>query len=319
MCLIGSLILTITLIICLSALLIVALIHDNKYSIDDFIVYVESDGEYSKKTGMGFVYKIDGGYNYIITNYHVVESNDYLYVYNFKNDGTSAKIIYYDIYTDIAVLKIKDCLRLKAAKIDNKDFKENDKIYYYNIFKKTIDNGSIISFDNEINISSSYGNSFYNAVSIKASVESGNSGSPVFNKLNEVIGMISLKDEDTNSGFYIPIKNVIDIVTKLENHTLVRPNLGAKFINVTNHDLLNEYGINTELSNGVVILDVVSEYPLSKSGLNNGDIIISIDGVQINNVIELQKQIYSHKIGDKINLEYYSSGNLNSAIIILEK
>jgi len=296
-----------------------ALIYDNKYSINDSMVFIESYSSESIKEGMGFVYKEDADNSYIITNYHVIDNSENIYVYNLNNKKEKANIIDYDIYTDIAILEIKDNLNLEPCIIGNNNVNENDTINYFNINKKTIEKGTILNIDNEININANYGSSFYNAISIKADIENGNSGGPIFNINDEIIGIISLKEEDSDIGFYIPINNVINIVTKLENHTLARPNLGATFANSTNTEVLTQYGINTMGVNGVVVLEVIENYPLFVSGIIKGDIITKINNQVVSDVVDMQKIIYSHNIGDTITLEYYRNNVLSEIDIVLNK
>lgn len=317
--LVTGLIGTITFILILVTLLVMALIYDNKYSINDSIVFVESYSSESIKEGMGFVYKEDATTSYIITNYHVIYDSENIYVHNLDNKKEKASIVDYDIYTDIAILEIEDNLNLGPCIINDNKIEENDIIYYFNINKRNIEKGTVLNLDNEININANYGNSFYNAISINADIENGNSGGPLFNINDEVVGVISLKEEDNDIGFYIPIDSAMDIVTKLENHTLVRPNLGATFANSTNIEMLNQYGINTMGVNGIVILEATENYPLYVSGLTKGDIITKINDEAVFNVVDMQKIIYSYDIGDTITLEYYRNNILSRIDITLNK
>ena len=128
-----------------------------------------------------------------------------------------------------------------------------------------------------------------------------------------------IKEEDKQNGYYIPIKDVMDIVTKLENHTLVRPNIGGVFISSSNIDALNQNFIEIPNISGVVVADVAPDYPLSIAGFIKGDVITKIDDVTITDVIDMQKEIYSHNAGDTITIEYYRYGILNTASVVLNK
>lgn len=291
----------------------------NDYKPINSLVFIESIGDDFIKEGMGFVYKIENNNNYIVTNYHVIDNNDYVYVYNHYNDKVVANIVDYDIYSDIAILEIEDKLDLKEAKININNVKENDEINYFNIRKSNIKSAKVLSLDNEIILNSDYGNSFYNAISIDGDIARGNSGGAIFNVNNEVIGLISLMEDNNNIGFYIPIGYVMNIVTKLENHELIRPNLGAVFANTTNSDILNEYEISVDIEKGVVILAVTEDYPLNKTGLVKGDVITKVNNVIIDDVNDLQREIYSCNIGDTITLEYYRDNKANKVDVVLDK
>ena len=291
----------------MSVLLALAIIDNSKYKVEDSIVYVDT----TEKQGMGFVYKVENNISYIITNYHVIDLAQNIYI----NNKMKAEVLEYDKYSDIAILKVNK--KLKPT-IINEDSSLED-IYYFNINNDITERGSVLSLNNEIIINTTYGTSFYAAIEIEGNIEEGNSGSPLLNSNDEVIGLISLKDVDKDTAFALPIGYVMKIVNKLENHILYRPNLGATFINTTNIEKLNEYSVNTFGINGVVVLDIKEEYPLYVSGLHNGDIITKINDIIITDVSTLQKELYSHNFGDDIYIEYYREGISNIVVVNLNK
>ena len=283
-----GLIFTITSTLAMIVLLVMAIIHENGYEPIDSIVFIEAINNESVKEGMGFVYKIKDDKNYIVTNYHVVGSSNSLYVENSVNEKISAKMIWYDIYTDIAVLQINNELNLKEAIVSSDKTNVSDEIYYYNI------------------------------KAISADIENGNSGGPIFNNESELIGMICLKEEESTNAYYLTHEYLVDIVTKLENQTLFRANLGATFVNTTNVDVLNQYGIFVGDLVGVVMLDLKDGFPLQASGLVHGDIITKINDFQITNVNELQKYIYSFDLNETVSIEYLREGIYNRVDVILK-
>ena len=188
-----------------------------------------------------------------------------------------------------------------------------------NKVKNKIEKGKVLKLDNEILLDTNYGNSFYEGISIEGNISEGNSGGPVLNKKNEVIGLISLKEENKNISIYMPIDDVIEMVSKLENHTLKRPNLGATFANVSNKEVINNYNLDVELSNGIVILDLIEKYPLKESGFELGDIIVSINEEEIDDIVDFRKKIYSFSINDKIKIKFYRNDKYYEKYIILSK
>ena len=111
----------------------------------------------------------------------------------------------------------------------------------------------------------------------------------------------------------------MNVVTKLENHTLVRPNLGAIFISYNNVEALSQYGIIPGDIAGVVVAEVTEQYPLNMAGLIKGDIITKINNIEIANVDKLQKEIYSYNINDSVNIEYFRNGIYNNVDVLLDK
>ena len=308
-----SIIIVIALIICVITLFF------KKYNIESSIVFIESlNGDY-KSEGMGFVYKIKDNSNYIITNYHVIDGNEEIYVYNLNKEKIKAEVVDYDKYTDIALIKIKDKLNLKETKIGKNNVKEKEFVFYFNVDNSKLEKGKVLDLENEVFLETSYGNSYYKGVSIEGNIIEGNSGGPILNKNGEVIGLISLKEEGTNVAIYLPIDKVIDIVSKLENHMLIRPNLGGIFASASNKEILSSYKINASLSKGVVILDLTEGYPLKKYGFEVGDIIVFINDEEIIDIFDFRKNIYNFFINDKIKVKFYRNNVYYEKDVILYK
>lgn len=284
----------------------------NKSNIINSVVYIESLDEVSVRSGTGFVYKVDSGKNYIVTSYHVIEGYSDIYVYNSDKEKIKASILNYDEYTDIAILTIEDKLNLKEAVIgESNKIKEEDKVYVIgsldleNINSKSY--GKIIDIKKKITIETTNGSTNLNAIELNIDVTNGNSGGPLLNKNNEVIGMMFVKEENKNIAYALPINFVIDIVTKLEHNQLQRPNLGAVMCNSTNTKLLNEYGINVKVE-GVVLLELNELGVLYKLGLQKGDVITEFNGITINNVNELREELYKMEKGNNTEITYYRDG-----------
>lgn len=284
----------------------------NKKDINNSVVYIECIDEVSVRSGTGFKYKVDGDKNYIVTSYHVIEGYNDVYVYNSDKEKIKASILNYDEYTDIAVLTIEDKLDLKAVVIgDSSNINEEDKVVAVgnldleNINSKTI--GKIIDTEKEITIDTTQGSSNLNAIELDIDVTYGNSGGPLLNKDNQVIGMMFVKEENKNIAYALPINFVMDIVRKLENNELQRPNLGAIMCNSTNTELLNEYELNVEVD-GVVLLELNELGVLYKSGLQSGDVITEFNGIITSNVNELREELYKNEKGNIVEITYYKDG-----------
>jgi len=278
-----------------------------KDNIYDSVVYIESTNEESIKNGTGFVYKEKDNKYYIVTSYHVIE--DYKNVYIYDNDNkVKANIINYDEYTDIAILTVENNFNFKEVKLGNSDKVNNeDEVFVVSTRIDDIIKGKIISKNKSITFETTHGSSNLNAFELNINVDKGDSGSPLLNKKNEVIGMMFIKESDTISYAH-PINFVVDIINKLEKNELKRPNLGASMCNSTNQELLNEYSIVIDDVSGVVLLQVNGGYSLSNAGLKKGDIITKFNNKVINNVNELREELYNNKIGDNVSLKYYRDG-----------
>lgn len=255
--------------------------------------------------GTGFVYKIED-YCYILTNYHVLNYYDKIIVYNTYNK-IEADVLAFDEYEDIAILIVdKDFVdkALNIGKISN----NNDKIYIkgvgenkYN--RKTI-SGILLSdkepfkfnYDNKIKM--------LDVIKFKANIVDGDSGSPILDKNNKVIGIVTMRSNDnTDEAYALPIDDVMKEVNLLEKIDFKRVNLGIE---------ASTYGDNIS---GVLLDKVYENYIAYKAGLRENDIIVSIDGVDIKDVSEFRYYLYKHKINDEIRLKYYRDGSYNDVVI----
>ena len=266
------------------------------------LVYIECIDDSTISSGTGFVYKVDDNKNYIVTNYHVIQGYFDIYVYNINKEKVRANVVNYDENNDIALLVINDKLGLNEVSIGNiSNIKKGSKIFVVepllNNNNKTIYEGKVLNLKKSLNIGIDF-----SAIEILAKTEPGNSGGPLLDKDGKVIGMMFLKDSSkSNIGFAIPINFVIDTVKKLEN----RPNLGAIMTNTTNVDLIKEYDIETVDVSGVILLEMDYKGLLYQYGLEKGDIIVSVNMIDITNIREFRDELYKYKKGDIIQLMYY--------------
>ena len=282
---------------------------DKKVDLYDCNIYIEAINDNKGSRGSGFVYKVENNKAYIITCYHVIEGYNDIYVYNINNKKVKANLFKYDEYTDIAILEINNTLNLKKVKIgDSNKINKGDNIYIISnsLNKESLTNGVITFIDKKITFNTTHGSSNVSAIEIDANIVKGNSGGLVLNYNSEAIGMIFLKEADLNDvAFALPINFIMDIVSKLENNELNRPNLGAIMTNTTNVDLIREYGLKESNIEGVILLYINGNSILDNAGLINGDIITRFNNIDINNVNELREELYKKVVGDTVNIEYY--------------
>ena len=172
--------------------------YSNLNGVKDSVVYIESIDAETIKSGSGFVYRVKNNKNYIVTSYHVIQGYTDIYVYNNNKEKVEASILNYDEYTDIAILAIENSLGLKESVIGNSDnVSENDEVYAVgtpldinNI--NTVSYGVILSNKSYITLSTSIGSRNIEVIEVDTLVDSGNSGGPLLNKSDEVIGMMFL-------------------------------------------------------------------------------------------------------------------------------
>lgn len=299
--------------------------HIDLSRISKSVVYIEATNGDFKSTGSGFAYKKTDGSTYIITSYHVVDGYMDVYVYNESKMKVKASILGFDELNDIAVLVISNDLDLESADIGNSNkINVGDDIFVVgtplNIdYISTITSGIVSNISRNISFDTSMGNANVKAIQIDAPINPGNSGSPLLNKKGQVIGIVFVRESELNGiGFAIPINYVMEIVKDIESNSTSKPNLGAVMANTTNEEILDNYNINTYDINGVVLINVKKNGILYNAGMEDGDIIVEFNNIEISNVDDLKRELYKCRIGDVVNLKYYSNGHLEEIEIELE-
>ena len=116
-------------------------------------------------------------------------------------------------------------------------------------------------------------------------------------------------------GFSIPINSAIPIITELERSGEVkRPTMGISLMDVT--DVPSYYQQNTlrippEVTTGVVVTQIVRGSAAEKAGMQQYDVIVEMDGIKIEDSIDLRKHLYNEKeVGDTLQIKVYRQGKL---------
>jgi len=134
-----------------------------------------------------------------------------------------------------------------------------------------------------------------------ASINSGNSGGPLINKNGEVIGINTVKITTAEGiGFAIPINIVKPIINSfIEKDNFIDVNIG---IFAYDKEIIKYVNSRIAFDNGIYVTNVSKGSGADKAGIKTGDIIISIDGININKMTDLRKYIYTKSVGDTVSL-----------------
>lgn len=291
---------------------------------DSVIIVSTYKGDTQYSSGSGFLYKVDGKKTYIITNHHVVEGGDNYKVTYTNGEIEEATLLGGDQYADIAVLEVATKDNFDAVELGTTDaLRVGDTTFTVgapldNVYSWTVTRGIISGKERlvEISLSNSYSSDYImNVLQTDAAVNSGNSGGPLCDSNGEVIGVISAKISSTGvegMGFAIPIEVAQEKAEQIINgESSEYPYLGASMANVTDVMYDRTYSVylrKSELTSGVMIIDVEKNSGAEKAKLQSGDIIISINGNKISNVAYLRYELYKHNIGDTIEITFEREG-----------
>ncbi len=286
-------------------------------------------------TGTGFVYKKDDNTAYILTNNHVIESGDTIYVEFTDGRQIETKVEGKDVYSDIAVLSLSANEVTTVAKMgSSEDARVGDTVFTVgapinsDAYSGTVTRGILSGKNRLVSVSTTnQGTSdmMMSVLQTDAAINSGNSGGPLVNANGEIIGITSLKLSSNGlsstasiegMGFAIPIETALSYAEKLENGTTIeRPSLGITMRNVADMIYLNK----TDLTSGVYVESVTSGSPAEKGGLKVGDIVVEVDDEEVSDLAYLRYLLYKHSVGDTIKVKVYRSGDYKELTIKLDQ
>jgi len=300
---------------------------------DSTVVVIAYANDRQISTGTGFIYKIDGGKAYILTNNHVINDADKVEIeFNDNNDRVSGTIIGGDTYADIAVLTIDNSDYVAVEFGDVSTLKLGDTIFTVGSpmginYKGTVTKGILSGKERmvEVNLSGNTADYYMKVLQLDAAVNPGNSGGPLCDVSGKVIGIISLKivqDEVEGMGFAIPIEDALKYANLIEEGGEVsRPYIGISMLDLTEEYYLwqNKITIPEGVEEGIAIISVEDDSPAKKAGLKKGDIITKINDQDTGSLAEFRYELYKYQVGEKIEVTFYRDGKVNSVNVTLGK
>ncbi len=272
-----------------------------------------------KTTGSGVI--IDAKKGYIITNHHVIENADEIFILLHDKRKLAAKLIGADPDTDIALLQVTE-RDLTAIPMGNSDKLEvGDFIVAVgNPFglKHTVTFGIVSALGrNNLGIEN-----YENFIQVDASINPGNSGGALVNLKGELVGIntaiISHVGGNIGIGFAIPIDMAKLVIDQLAEHGEVsRGQLG---IHIQDMDEKLAKVMGLDFNNGVVITKIVEGSSSEVAGLKSGDVIVTVDGKKVDNAYSLRNIVGLKKVDDVVELEIIRNGKkLNIKVNIAVK
>jgi S1-C subfamily serine protease len=253
--------------------------------------------------GTGFVLDSSG---LIVSNNHVVEDPTMNYTV-VLGDGSEypAKILNLDKFDDIALLQIS-APNLTPAMLGDSDSLETGQTVFaignsLGKYSYTVTRGVVSGLGRNVDVSED-SDRLHNLIQTDASINPGNSGGPLINLAGQVVGMNTLIDtEGSGLGFAIPINTIKDAEMQLKTFGKVsRPYLGVMFLAIDPAAQITQ-GLSVE--NGALVMSVKPNSPASAAGLTQGDIIVGINDIVLNQSVSLDDAIGKFQAGSQITLK----------------
>ncbi len=283
-------------------------------------------------SGSGVVISSDG---YIATNNHVVERASFIEVIFPDRRSFTAKIVGRDPNTDLALLKV-NANNLPMVAMGNSDNVEVGEwvlaVGYPFSLNSTVTAGIISAKGRSIGIiHSNYpvpergSDAIESFIQTDAAINAGNSGGALVDINGRLIGIntaiASLTGSYAGYAFAIPVNLAKKILDDLKTYGVVRRGiLGISFSTPAEQDqYLRLRGINPASVQGVFITGIQPGSAADTAGLQEGDIIQSIDGLELFSSIEFSERIARHHPGDKITLRFLRNGKTGTTTAILQE
>ena len=268
------------------------------------VVVVETD----TAAGSGWIIDADG---IIVTNHHVIEGADNIYITLDDGRTFTAESVRSDPLTDIAIVYV-DAQNLPAADVsDCCDLKVGQPVAAIgNALGRGISlKGGWIS---RLGVTLMLGDLVhYGLIETDAAINEGNSGGPLVNMDGEVIGITSVKLVDVSIegvGYAISMDTALPVINELiEVGFVTYPLLGIGGIHTVDFFIASSFGL--DIDHGVLFTSVVPDTPAEEAGLEAEDIILAIDDVAVNTSEELVIIVRSKEVGQEIKITYWRNGS----------
>ncbi len=283
--------------------------------------------------GSGFVIDKDG---HIVTNYHVIEGADEVYVNFTRDDELKAKVVGVDPSTDLALLKIDEHRRaLSPIPLGNSDaVRVGDEVVAIgNPFglERTVTRGIVSALQRQIQAPNGF--TIDKVIQTDAAINKGNSGGPLLDASGRVIGVNAQIESETGGnvgiGFAIPVNTVKKVVAELRERGRVEHAYLGVSMQPIDDRVAELFNLPKE---GLLVAKVVPGSPADKAGLEGGktevvvegesyviggDVVTKADGRAVASPDELSSVIAAKEPGDRIELEVVRGNDRKTVSVTL--
>ena len=264
----------------------------------------------------------------VLTNNHVVNGATSIKVTVVSTGATyNATVVGTDPTEDVAVVQLQNASGLQTAKTaDSSKVQAGDAVTAVGNAggvggTPSAATGSVIATGQSLTASDENGSNaetLNDMIQIDADVQAGDSGGPLYNASDKVIGMDTAASSSNSIGYggqtaeayAIPINRALSIADQIESgHETSTIHIGSPaFLGVGLQDS----------TNGAVVTDVASGTPAEQAGLSAGDVITSLGGKTVDSAEALSTAIAAHNPGDHVTLGWTDqSGQSHSESITL--
>ena len=269
--------------------------------------------------GTGVIVTEDG---YILSNEHVTgEKYSKCYITLENGNTYDGTVMWSDSDLDLSITKI-NARNLEYVKLgDSSKIRVGETVYAIGNpigfeFRRTVTSGIISAKNRTIKLEEDDKSSYMtDLIQTDATINPGNSGGPLIYPNGEVIGINTVKISSAEGiGFAIPVNIINPIVESFKNSN----NFEEASIGIYAYDkeVIPYLDSNINFKKGIYVAQITKNGPADKTDLKEGDIITSIDDVELNTMNDLRQYIYTKIPNDEVILKV-TRGKISKNIKII--
>jgi serine protease Do len=260
-------------------------------------------GEGRRSTGSGFV--IDAG-GVIVTNAHVIDGAEWIQVRLSDGRRFNGRVLGQDARVDLALVKIEGASGLPVLPIgDSNRLRVGEFVLALGHpfgLEQSVSFGIVSRKGAPLTVAAPG----FDFIQTDAAINPGNSGGPLVNMAGEVIGVNSMAARNGSIGFAIPSNLVKLLVPQLASKGKVEWGwLGVSIAEITDEDLGR---LKLSEARGVLVRGVMPGEPADRGGVKAEDVIVAVDGTQLESPRDLQRVVSSTPIGKRVRVMLLREG-----------
>ena len=289
--------------------------------VEDYRYFGHTFSQEAEGSGSGIIVGKNNNQLLIVTNNHVIDGAKTISVCFMDKEIVQADVKGTDPSSDLAVVAvdmkdIKDETKaiIKVATLGDSD---NVKLGQMAVaignalgYGQSVTVGYISAKDRTITAGTGNSATTMSLIQTDAAINPGNSGGALLNMRGEVIGINSAKLADTDvegMGYAIPITYAIPIINELMNREVLKENEKG-YLGITGQDITEENNIYN-MPTGVYVYEVAEEGAAKEAGMQQGDIIVKINGAEVKNMEAVQNKVNNTRVGTKITVSVMRNVN----------
>ena len=274
----------------------------------------------AESSGSGFVLSSDG---YIVTNHHVIDGAYSISVIFADGLKLTAKLIGSDAVNDIALLKVESRNLQPVTIGSSNSLLVGDQVIAIGNALGELSFSLTVGYVSGMDRNVSTDGAVMSMIQTDVSINSGNSGGPLFNARGEVVGITTAKYSGTTSSgasiegisFAIPLDDVIGMLEDLREFGYIKSAYLGVGVRDIDPDVAETYGFPV----GAYVSEVTTGFAADRAGVFAKDIITNLGGYKISNMSDLTRALRKLEPGQETTIVVWRSGQQITLNVVLDE